>query len=86
MDKLEQAKQQALEDADFTNVFQAKTAWSKGFDAAVQILTRKHKFWNAGEPDCPKEIKAPNGELHTLRCKICGEDRPKGICLEKGNE
>lgn len=31
----------------------------------------KHRFWAAGEPDCPREIKASNGELHTLRCKLC---------------
>lgn len=33
----------------------------------------KHKFWGAGEPNCPPELKAPNGELHTLRCKVCGD-------------
>ena len=37
----------------------------------------KHKFWGAGEPDCPRELKAGNGELHTLRCKVCGLDSPK---------
>ncbi len=42
----------------------------------------KHDFWRAGEPDCPREIKAGNGELHTLRCKRCGLDSPRGqICL-----
>ena len=41
----------------------------------------KHKFWGAGERDCPREIKAPNGELHTLRCKVCGMDNPSdNIC------
>lgn len=41
----------------------------------------KHKFWGAGEPDCPRDIKAGNGELHTLRCKVCGEDSPRDqIC------
>jgi hypothetical protein len=41
----------------------------------------RHKFWGAGEPDCPHEIKASNGELHTLRCKVCGEDSPRDeIC------
>lgn len=41
----------------------------------------KHKFWGAGEPDCPREVKAPNGELHTLRCKACGLDNPRDdIC------
>lgn len=41
----------------------------------------KHKFWGAGEPDCPRELKAGNGELRTLRCKVCGEDNPRdSIC------
>lgn len=72
MSDIETAKKQALEDADFMNVFQAKTAWKMGWDAAVDALSRKHIFWGAGEPDCPREIKAGNGELHTLRCKVCG--------------
>ena len=38
------------------------------------LVTRKHRYWGAGEPDCPREIKAGNGELHTLRCKVCGRD------------
>lgn len=53
-------------------------------DALIEIgaaLRRKHIFWGAGEPDCPREIKAPNGELHTLRCKVCGIDGPKSFCL-----
>lgn len=37
----------------------------------------RHDFWRAGEPDCPPEIKAGNGELHTLRCKRCGQDDPR---------
>ena len=37
----------------------------------------RHDFWGAGEPDCPRDIKAGNGELHTLRCKRCGEDSPR---------
>jgi len=41
----------------------------------------KHRYWGAGEPDCPRDIKAGNGELHTLRCKICGLDDPRNpIC------
>lgn len=41
----------------------------------------KHKYWGAGERDCPREIKAGNGELHTLRCKVCGIDDPRDeIC------
>jgi hypothetical protein len=43
----------------------------------------KHKFWGAGEKDCPREIKAGNGELHTLRCKVCRLDNPRDeICRE----
>lgn len=37
----------------------------------------KHKFWGAGEADCPRDIKAGNGELHTLRCKVCCRDNPR---------
>ena len=41
----------------------------------------KHDFWGAGEPDCPRDIKAGNGELHTLLCKKCGLSNPSaGIC------
>lgn len=43
---------------------------------------RPHDYWRAGEPDCPKDIKAPNGELHTLRCRVCGQDDPpKMFCF-----
>lgn len=42
----------------------------------------KHDYWRPGQPDCPKDIKAPNGELHTLRCKRCGQDSPRDqICV-----
>lgn len=45
------------------------------------IVSRKHMYWGAGEPDCPREIKCSNGELHTLRCKVCGQDSPRSpIC------
>jgi hypothetical protein len=60
-------------------------------DEAIALLSRaldglggplKHDYWRAGEPNCPKEIKAGNGELHTLRCKRCGLDDPRNdICL-----
>lgn len=44
----------------------------------------RHEFWGAGDPDCPKDIKAANGELHTLRCKNC--DDPKfPVCLPREN-
>lgn len=59
-------------------------------DEAIKLLSAaltalggppKHDFWRAGEPDCPAEIKAGNGELHTLRCKRCGQDDPRSdIC------
>jgi len=46
------------------------------------IIRRRHVFWGAGEPDCPSEIKASNGELWKLRCKVCGQDNPNdSICL-----
>jgi hypothetical protein len=43
----------------------------------------RHTFWGAGEPDCPKELKAPNGELCTMRCKACGDGWRKSsdVCL-----
>ena len=42
----------------------------------------KHVYWGAGEPDCPRDIIAGNGELHTLRCKVCGKGLSEGrICL-----
>jgi len=47
----------------------------------------RHKFWGAGETDCPAWIKAGNGELHTLLCKVCGLDNPKSeICLVRARE
>jgi hypothetical protein len=36
-----------------------------------------HDWWGAGDPECPKDIKAGNGELHTMRCKRCGLDNPR---------
>lgn len=39
-----------------------------------------HKFWRAGETDCPSDIKSANGELHTLRCKVCGENNNRQPC------
>jgi hypothetical protein len=42
----------------------------------------KHDYWRPGQADCPEEIKAGNGELHTLRCKRCGQDNPRSnICV-----
>lgn len=46
------------------------------------VVERKHLYWGAGEADCPREIKAGNGELHTMRCKVCGLDNPRSdICI-----
>ena len=36
-----------------------------------------HVWWGAGDPDCPADIKAGNGEIHTLRCKKCGQTSPR---------
>lgn len=42
----------------------------------------QHDFWMPGDPACPGDIKAGNGELHTLRCKRCGRDNPREkICV-----
>ena len=35
-----------------------------------------HRYWYAGEKDCPPELKA-GGELHTLKCKVCGLENPR---------
>jgi hypothetical protein len=42
---------------------------------------QRHKWWGAGEPGCPADLKAPNGELHTLRCKLCGAGSSTSFCL-----
>lgn len=56
--------------------------WKAAAHRAVQVLEHGHQFWGAGEPDCPADIKAPNGELHTLQCKLCGAKSPKSpVCL-----
>lgn len=49
------------------------------------VRTAKHQWWGAGDPDCPPEIKAPNGELHTLRCRICGQDEWSSHCPGKAS-
>lgn len=47
----------------------------------------KHRYWAPGEPDCPKDIKCGNGELHTLRCKVCGQDNPiNRVCVRPSPE
>lgn len=48
----------------------------------VALNPPRHNFWIPGEPDCPSNIKAQNGEIHTLRCKVCGQDDPRDArCL-----
>src|SRR4051812_47397097 len=44
----------------------------------AEVLPR-HKFWGAGEPDCPQDLKASNGELHSTRCKVCGDGWRKSV-------
>ena len=69
-------------------IAEAKAAWNtRPADPKVEKLLAfienppRHIFWGAGEPDCPKEIKASNGEIWKLRCKSCGQDNPKdAIC------
>lgn len=49
--------------------------------AALRANPPKHEYWMPGEPDCPREIKASNGELTRLRCKHCGEGGGSSICF-----
>jgi hypothetical protein len=61
----------------------ALTRWSyHDLPEKVRALKRPagHQFLGAGESDCPQEIKAANGELHTLRCKVCGRENPNCPC------
>ena len=57
-------------------------------EAVAPMLSklRKHDFYNAGEMDCPSDIKCSNGELHTLRCRNCGLDNPDGYCSSLNQE
>jgi hypothetical protein len=43
----------------------------------------RHQFWGAGEPACPADLLAPNGELHTSRCKVCGDGwrKSEDVCF-----
>ena len=59
-----------------TNTEEPRIGW-----LAVQIaeayertISRKHVLYSPGEPDCPSNLLCSNGELHTLRCKVCGEE------------
>jgi hypothetical protein len=56
--------------------------WAEDVEEALEARTAcapRHKFWGAGEPDCPQDLKAANGELHTMRCKVCGDGWRKSI-------
>lgn len=39
--------------------------------AVFNSPNKGHVYYHAGDPDCPKSIKAPNGEVHTLMCRLC---------------
>lgn len=83
------------EEVDQDDKIEPKKAWDKfisdllGFWDGHSLLvlsllennpTKSHKFWGAGEADCPADIKSSNGELHTLRCKVCGKDNNQQPC------
>jgi len=66
---------------DFAAAIDARCAAKRAMSPEADERAPKHRYWGAGEPDCPRDIKAGNGELHTLRCKICGLDDPRNpIC------
>lgn len=44
--------------------------------ATARAPKKSHDYWRAGQPDCPPELKA-GGELHTLKCKVCGKESPR---------
>lgn len=55
----------------------------EALEAALRNPPR-HKWWNAGEPDCPPELKAPNGELWRMQCKVCGNGTGDGVICQGG--
>lgn len=58
---------------------EARAAWRIALEfhgRLIRVKPPKHKYWGAGEATCPKDIKGGNGELHSLRCKVCGETNP----------
>jgi hypothetical protein len=71
------------------------STWADGVEMRLLYTTppftsigvQRHKFWGAGEPDCPRDIKAPNGELYTMRCKVCGDDwrKSRDVCFAATN-
>ena len=78
-----QARQVELLAANNAEVERRRAA-DKRLNQMVAIIANppRHVYWGAGEPDCPADIKARNGELHTLRCKVCGDEneRSGAIC------
>lgn len=82
--KIPSADQLRLQMGELTaeEVRVAKAAYRLGYITAKRddSTLRNHEYFWAGEADCPKDIKAPNGELHTLRCKNCHQDDPTGYC------
>lgn len=54
---------------------------SETADRIAAMMTRKHDYWQPGDPACPRELKCSNGELHTLRCKACGDESMARFCL-----
>lgn len=68
----------------FRHLLERKDAAERERDELRAALQNppKHVYWGAGEPDCPSDILASNGELHTLRCKVCDKGLSDGrICL-----
>lgn len=70
---------------DETKKWHRAAAFVPVVGGAVVREGKPHDFWYAGQPDCPPELKA-GGELHTLKCKVCGEENPRGsVCLGLAN-
>ena len=66
--------------AELTAERDAALARVAALEAALQNPP-PHRFWGAGEPDCPRRLKCGNGELHTMMCKVCGVENPlDNIC------
>lgn len=75
-----------IEDAGWTAIMadpELKRARSKLSFHEIRLIVdhartfKRHDFWGAGEPGCPPEIKAGNGEICALLCKRCGVKSPR---------
>lgn len=65
---------------EISHLVAAKTILDS-MSALASHRVESHVFWRAGEINCPPDIKAPNGELHTMKCKACGQSGPmSAIC------